>query len=93
MLLDTLKRIALNPPRMFGLSPNSTGTAVWVVGTNGDTNSYGALSIKPAGSQCSMMQNGQGDLTLKLDLSKGNAIFSGSKVQAPALQILACIKV
>ena len=78
---------------MFGEGPNITGQAAWSVGTEGSVaQGYGALSVEASGFKSVTMQDGVGDIKISLNASAGNSIYSGTKVQQSALNVLACIR-
>lgn len=81
-------------PLMFGVCPNIQGQAAWSVGTEGSVaQGYGALSVEASGFKSVTMQDGEGDLSLGLNASAGNSIYSGTKLQPSAIQTLACIRI
>lgn len=85
---------------MFGGYPNIAGTAIlndwsWSYGSPTAT---GCLSVIESDSQRSRYvpggtSNNSGNvIELDFNASSGDLTYSGNKVQAPALQVLCCIK-
>lgn len=93
--------VVVIPPLMFGLSPNITGSfghlltnevldrmgsADGVFSTG--TSLYGVVESATVSKRGTDAVDG-----IKLDLSTGSSLFSSSKLQVPALQVLACIRI
>ena len=60
-----------------------TASGVFKTGASSDNNVYTSGTTVSIG-----MDDG-----VSLDLSRGSSLFSGTKLQAPALQVLACIRI
>lgn len=85
---------------MFGCLPNISGKAGWpymgMTYTPQRCQYNGALydTTEELGDSASF--NAGGDTNhphlIGIDASRGNSVYSGTKLQVPALQVLACIK-
>ena len=87
---------------MFGDCPNITGSAGWAIG---GPSAYwffgGADALYVGGSEVNkpIVQTSEtnslsraSDNYVHLDASRKSNLYSGSKLQAPALQVLPCIR-
>lgn len=73
--------------------PNIIGDVDWASGTPSGGKGSGALAFSTGGTSFSSFGDpGQGDIFIHLDASSGNSIYTGSKVQPAALQVLPCIR-
>lgn len=63
-------------------------------GSIGQTDASGAFSDTPSNIHLAGAYDGSYgyNRTVNLDASKSNATYSGSRLQVPALQLLACIR-
>ena len=85
---------------MFGASPNITGTVRSNAGAQkgwwGHAGS-GAFAVQQWGdtvvTAAQVSSTSSTSTGLSFDLSRGSNIFSGTKMQPAALQMLACIKI
>ena len=77
---------------MFGTWPNITGSNVNRLIGDAD-NQTGAFNFWTSGS--ALIEGGTGSVQnqfFDFDASRSSALYNGSKLQAPALQCLACIR-
>ena len=84
---------------MFGFSPNIEGS---LVSTGGECllseypegiEQIGALYCEKSGvGNTGNVYDTDGTWDIRFNASNGNALYSGDKLQAPALQTLCCIK-
>lgn len=81
-------------PSMFGTWPNSTGRIYGFRPVEGGYNQgEGALEgLNASYSGCATTGEWNVWGGLSIDLSKGNSIYTGFKVQPAALQVLPCIR-
>ena len=84
----------MKEPAMFGCVPNITGSIKYPAAVL-PSNPYvdGALKTETRSATQAATGSGFMQITVTLDASTENDVYSGSKLQASALQVLACIKI
>ena len=73
--------------------PNITGMAYWSSGTKTDPTCSGAITATSSGTLRPASENGSGDVRIDFNAFNTSSVYTGSKLQPSALQVLACIRV